>query len=177
MTTLYSYEGIEVEPADMNKVRDLISLYEESHPPPKPPMIKIRTFEAAMDGREFDEVEDRDDEEYKAAVSDHKQQVFRIMEMYFIRNCVKNPAELTDIVSDDKKRLGLFNYIVGISEITEEAVAKAMRKFRVQVVRKASGRLWHTIRSCGNAIERVGLFRRTENVFNDTVGFRSTGRC
>ena len=168
----YTYEGIEVVPADMDAVREIVSLYETTSPPPKPPMARIQTFESVSAGLEYDEIEDTTDETYVAAMDDHRRQVYRIMELYFIRHCVNNPDALSGIMDDDVKRTGLFRYIVDISEVTQEAVAKAMDNFRVHVAKTTPVSLQDAGRSCRDADRGACLLCCSKVLPNGTVGFR-----
>lgn len=140
MTTEYVFRHenitLTVVPADMDRYRELKRAFEEKVPAPKPPKIKIQTFEAIMDpdGPGYEEFDDPTDEEYKIKKAVHDIQILDIALLFFQQTCIKIKAQqdttmISRLVKGDwQTKIAFVNFITSISELTWGAVYAKMEE-------------------------------------------------
>lgn len=131
---IYVFDDIiRCRPANEQELDKLTRQFIEKYPEPTPPKIQVRTFEAVVSGKGYEERDDPDDEEYLKALRKHRSLLYVLKESFFIKTCVYQDTEaerdaLIKTLIDQDSRLALFNFIVSISWITMEAVKEAMSK-------------------------------------------------
>lgn len=119
-----------VKQANMDALRKLLAELQVKRPPPKPPIVKIRTFETVELGLPDQEIEDLDDEGYKAARNEHNRILYSFTQNFFWRTCLvikttEAIQQFTKIISSAEARVALFDFIRSNSELTQDAVLAA----------------------------------------------------
>jgi len=128
------FEGkLKCSPANRNELQKLVAKFEERHPPPTPPKIQVKTFEAVVSGAGYELRDDPDDEDYKRKLRKHHALLYVLRETFFIKTCIhldSNEAidELTAILIDQGRRERLYEFIISISWVTQAGIDKAVRE-------------------------------------------------
>jgi len=120
----------------MNKYRVRKEAFDKQYPPPVPPLVKIVTFEAALnpDGPGYEELPDLDNEDYKRVVGIRNYLLFTIALRIFMTECVRVTTQRDTMMFSRLTKAGIevqqafVEYIVSISEITWQAVVKRMEE-------------------------------------------------
>lgn len=157
--------NLECVPVDMKEVRRETAEWEATHPAPVVPVISFKTFEAVTSGRSGDMLPNPDDPAYKKQLSDWQWQQRQFMEGKMFLRSVQLPTAaewgmLARIMTDirpNSQRFELFRFIISISEVTEEAVKEAGKRFRLYVERTAVARLAYQRGQGASANGRNGL--------------------
>lgn len=185
--------ALTVVPADMDAARAKVAEYDAERPPPEPPLkqpnwnwtlaqVANRWTKQGMTRKEAraraladaEPVPDYDDPAYQEGMKLRRWFHYLIMETYFVKNCVlpdNAPETLKAILGDVDARRSLFDYIVSISELTEAAVIKAARGFRLYMEWETARRLSraHTRKQGRGLLVFLGLRGR--------FGARYISRC
>lgn len=125
-----------VIPANMGRYRELKKGFDGQYPPPTPPIIRVVTFEAAMDpnGPGYEEMPDPDDEDYKKAAAIRNYLLFQVGVRFFQTTCIKINTQRDTLMVARLTKAGIAvqqafaEFIVSISEITWPAVIKRMEE-------------------------------------------------
>lgn len=132
-------------PVDMKQIRAEVAEWEDKNHAPAVPLIAQETFEARVSGRGVDMMPNPHDPAYKRALEFWDWRRYQFMEAKVISRSVRfdEPTAYTTIalILVSQERLSLFRFIVNISEVTQEAVDKAARRFRLHLARQAYSRL------------------------------------
>lgn len=152
-------------PVDMKGIRAETAVWEQQHPAPTVPLIAQETFEAVVSGRGVDMLPNPGDKVYKKQLAEWEWQRRLFMENKMFGRSIQfqgpdDWAVLALVMTDtnqDSQRFRLFRFIIDISEVTEEAVETAGRRFRLHLERQTALRLAHKIGQGQGANRGTGL--------------------
>lgn len=149
----------------MKEIRAETAVWEQQHPAPLVPLVAQETFEAAFSGRGVDMLPNPGDKAYKKQLAEWEWQRRLFMESKMFGRSIQfqSPddwAVLALVMTDtnqDSQRFRLFRFIIDISEVTEEAVETAGRRFRLHLERQTAVRLADQAGQGQSANGRTGL--------------------
>lgn len=140
-TFRFHYQGepeiiLQVVPADMQKYRELKRDFDKRIPPPEPPLIRVVTFESALDpdGPGYEEMPDFTDEKYKAANAMHFYMVFLVALGFFEKTCIRASTQKDTMMiarlmkADFEAKKAFVDFVISISEITWDSVLIRMEE-------------------------------------------------
>lgn len=173
---------LECTPIDMRAMRDAAAKWESDNPMPQPPLVARETFEAVMAGRGVDMLPNPDDETYKSQLSLWNWKRYQFTESLMIKSSVQlaEPGDYQTLAlilidgRDGGKRQQLYRFIRNISEVTQEAVDEAAKRFRLQMAQQAAARLAHKGRGRARTIRGNGVQGSGRDVQFTRVGSRQT---
>lgn len=146
--------------ANMKALRSKIEAYKARNTPPEPPIVQVKTFEAQMSGRGYDEEENPDDPEYQDSLGRYNALVFRdVIERHLHQTALRletqrDMVHYTRLLVNPQARQELVRFIYSVSEVTAEAVAAAEAKFWSHLEGTATRRNSNPQRLCSHASAR-----------------------